>query len=66
VSNVQSGLQVITNPNGSVTITVLKEATGSRTFTYTVKNVSGRISNSATVTVTVVNAGQNTNVILCD
>lgn len=66
VSNVQSGLQVTTNPNGSVTITVLKEATGSRTFTYTVKNVSGRISNSATVTVTVVNAGQNTNVILCD
>ena len=66
ITNVQSGLSVITNPDGTVTITVDKDATGSRTFNYTVKNTSGIKSNVATVTITVVNAGQNTNVILCD
>ena len=66
VSNVQSGLTVVANPNGTVTITVDKNASGSRTFNYTVKSTSGKESNVATVTVTIVNAGQNTNVILCD
>ena len=66
ISNVQSGLTVVANPNGTVTITVDKNASSTRTFNYTVKSTSGKESNVATVTITVVNAGQNTNVILCD
>lgn len=66
VTDVQSGLSVTTNPDGTVTITVSKDATGVRRFNYTVKNTSGIKSNVALVSVTVVNAGQNTNVILCD
>lgn len=66
ISNVQAGLTVVANPNGTVTITVDKNASSTRTFNYTVKSTSGKESNVATVTITVVNAGQNTNVILCD
>lgn len=66
VTNVQSGLTVSANADGTVTITVDKNASGTRYFNYTVKNTSGTKSNTALVTITVVNAGQNTNVILCD
>lgn len=66
ISNVQSGITVVANADGTVTITVDKNSSGTRSFNYTVKNTSGTTSNTATVTITVVNAGQNTNVILCD
>ena len=66
VSDVQSGITVVPNPNGKIAVTVQAGVTGTRTFKYKFKNWGGYESNVATVTLNIVSAGVNTNVILCD
>jgi hypothetical protein len=65
VSEIQAGLTVVI-ANGKALVTVQSGVTGTRTFKYKFKNWAGYESNVATVTLNVVSAGVNTNVILCD
>jgi len=57
---------VLVNSNGTVTYTTALPYTGTDTFKYKVKNISGALSNEATVTVTVICAGEDVNVALCN
>lgn len=59
------GLTVNTNGTVSVSTTGVTEAT-SDTFTYTVKDVNGEVSNIATVTVNIPCAGVDSFVSLCN
>ena len=65
VSEIQAGLTVVI-ADGKALVTVQSGVTGTRTFKYKFKNWAGYESNVATVTLNVVSAGVNTNVILCD
>lgn len=57
---------VATNSNGTVTYTANAFTSGADSFTYTVKNIHGEESNTATVNVDVVCAGRNSSLSLCN
>ena len=62
----ESGLTVTPTTDGKVTIVAAAGMSGTKTFKYTVKNLQGVTSNEATVTVTVINAGSDLSITLCN
>lgn len=57
ILTVDAGISVINNNNGTVTVIPGKLSEGSYTFTYRFKSTSQILSNTATATITVQNAG---------
>jgi hypothetical protein len=66
ITEVDPGITVTPNPDGTVTIVVSPGTTGTKRFKYRVKNLSGKWSNEAEVELTVVSAGQDASVIICN
>lgn len=66
VSDVAAALTVAVLADGSVNVTAASNVTGNHTFKYKFKDLSGNESNTATVTVTIVNAGSNVSITLCN
>ncbi len=66
ITSVDNGLTVTPTTDGKVTIVAASGISGTKVFKYTVKNLQGVTSNEATVTVTVINAGSDLSITLCN
>ena len=64
IQNVANGNLVI-NPDFSITYTANNDFVGTDTFTYTVTNTNGEVSNESEVSILVICAGQNNNIAVC-
>jgi hypothetical protein len=64
IIGIPTGLTVINN-QGNLTISAANNAEGSYTFDYRFRSTNGLLSNTATVTVTVQNAGTGTKAVIC-